>query len=111
MRTFKTSISLSILPLFSRVDLGSRCRFAMRCLSNPFATFKARESAVLWCSSFSWRSSRFRLGILSGNLCLVVSGPSCTFRRMAQRCVGAACEMLKLLAAKFLKIIAASLIC
>lgn len=53
MRTFNTSISFSILALFSRSALGSRCRFAMRCLSKPFATFRARDSAVLWCSSFS----------------------------------------------------------
>lgn len=103
MRTFNTSISFSILALFSRVDLGSCDRFDMRCLSKPFATFKARESTVLWCSSFSWRSSLFRLAILSGMLCLKISGTSCTFCRPAQGYAGAACEVLKLLAAKFLE--------
>lgn len=44
-QTFNTMISFSILALFSSVDFGSRCRFAMRCLSNPLAALSMRESS------------------------------------------------------------------
>lgn len=82
MLTFSTTISFSILVCFSGADLGSRSRFAMRCLSKPLAALSVRNNSLRWCANFSSNSSsaRFRLGILSSksvlllNQCIIVGG-------------------------------------